>query len=268
MLPKKALTEWRKKLDMFLSNFEYKDNLVGILVCGSYVTGSPTSHSDLDVHLILSDAVRYRERGNKIIDGLLIEYFANPPKQIRCYFDEDYRDKSLMAQTQFATGVMLMDKTGDVAILKEKAETMIKDFYAQPIKTSINELEKYGLWDMMDDLQDAYENQRADFDFLYFNCLNRLIECYMKYVNRPYNVKTILGNIADYATRKKYMLQELPDSTIKDLIAEAIVAEEKTKKLDAYEKLTAAIINLFGGFSIDGFKFKSDVEYCENVMPQ
>lgn len=260
--------DWRKKLDIFLSDFEYASDLVGVLVCGSYVTGNPTSHSDLDVHLILDDVVVYRERGNRIIDGLLIEYFANPPKQILCYFEDDFHDRSLMAQTQFATGLILMDKTGDAAILKDKAETMIADLYAQPTVPSMNELEKYGLWDIMDDLQDAYKTQRMDFDFLYFNCLNRLIECYMKRINRPYNVKTILGNIVDDATRKKYLLQELPDPEIKGLIAEAIVAEDKGKKLDAYEKLTIAIINQFGGFSIDGFKFKSNVEYNESTMPQ
>jgi len=29
----------------------------------------------------------------------LIEYFANPPKQILRYFDEDLQEKSLMCQT-------------------------------------------------------------------------------------------------------------------------------------------------------------------------
>ena len=67
---------------------------------------------------MLDERVGYRERGNRIIDGLLIEYFANPPKQILKYFDEDIREKSLMCQTQFATGKIIMDKTGDVAASK------------------------------------------------------------------------------------------------------------------------------------------------------
>ena len=75
-----SLINWREKLDIFMSNFEHSDDVIGILVCGSYVTGNPTNHSDLDVHIILNNAVGYRARGNKIIDGLLIEYFANPLK--------------------------------------------------------------------------------------------------------------------------------------------------------------------------------------------
>jgi hypothetical protein len=256
-----STSDWKKKLDIFISDFEYAADVVGILVCGSYITGSPTKHSDLDVHLVLNNAVGYRERGNKIIDGLLIEYFANPPKQILRYFDEDFRESSLMAQTQFATGEILLDKTGEVAELKEKAEAMITDFYsAKRDNFPVSDLDKYGLWDMLDDLQDAHENNRVDFDFLYFTCLNRLIENYMRIISLPYNTKTIYGNIADAETRKKYLLQELPNSDIKNMIVKAIVAAHKNDKLSAYEKLTTAITNNFGGFNIDGFKFKSNVE--------
>ena len=76
------MTNWREKLNIFTENFKHKNDVIGILVCGSYITGSPTNHSDLDVHMVLENNVNYRERGNKIIDGLLIEYFANPPRQI------------------------------------------------------------------------------------------------------------------------------------------------------------------------------------------
>ena len=95
---------WQEKLGIFLASFEHMKDVIGVLVCGSYITGNPTKHSDLDVHLVLDNDIQYRERGNKIIDGLLIEYFANPPKQIIGYLDEDFREKSLMCQTQFATG--------------------------------------------------------------------------------------------------------------------------------------------------------------------
>ena len=46
---------WEEKLNKFLENFEYKDDIVGILVCGSYITGHPSSHSDLDIHIILNE---------------------------------------------------------------------------------------------------------------------------------------------------------------------------------------------------------------------
>jgi len=251
---------WRKKLDVFLENFEHAADIIGILVCGSYITGNPTNHSDLDVHLILNNNVNYRQRGNKIIDGLLIEYFANPPKQIHQYFNEDLQGKDLMSQTQFATGQIIQDKTGEVEALKKKAKQMIAAFYDSPPNFTLSELDKYFLWDMLDDLQDAHETNRPDFDFLYHTRLNALLGKYLHAQNRPYNAKTILGNITDPATREKYLLRELPDETIAALIATAITANTQVNKIDAYKKLTTEILRQLGGFDIDGFKLKSGLE--------
>jgi len=255
------MDDWNSKLDLFLADFEYADDVVGVLVCGSYITGNPTSHSDLDVHIVLNNKVDYRERGNKIIGGLLIEYFANPSKQILRYFDEDLKDKSLMCQTQFATGKIIMDKVGDVEALKLHGQKMISDFYASPqTDLRLSALDKYFLWDMLDDLQDAHESNRDDFDFLYFTRLNMLLEKYMNGINRPYNCKIIYGNVIDAALRDKYLLRELPNETIKDIIVCAITAIKQEDKMAAYEKLTNAIMKQVGGFSIDGFKLKSKVE--------
>jgi len=259
--PHGAAGGWEEKLAAFLSGFEHIDDVVGVLACGSYVTGSPTAHSDLDVHIVLDDRAAYRERGNKIVGGLLIEYFANPPRQILRYFEDDFRNVNPCSQTQFATGRILMDKTGDVAALKEKALAMLDTLReSEKAKPAMSELAKYGLWDMLDDLQDAHERDRPDFDFLYFNFLDRMVASYMRSLNRPYNAKTMLGNITDSAVKEKYLLRELPDAEIGSLIAQSITAASRAEKLDAYEKLTSAILESAGGFRIDGFKFKSDLD--------
>lgn len=62
---------WREKLDKFLNDFKYKDDVIGVLACGSYITGKPTSHSDLDVHIILKKDCDYRLRTTKFVDGVL-----------------------------------------------------------------------------------------------------------------------------------------------------------------------------------------------------
>jgi len=256
----KMINNWQSKLDIFLADFEYADDVVGVLVCGSYITGNPTSHSDLDVHIVLDNKVEYGERGNKIVDGLLIEYFANPSKQILCYFDEDLKDKSLMCQTQFATGKIISDKIGDIRTLKLKAKKMISDFYStEHTDLRMSELDKYFLWDMLDDLQDAHESNKADFDFLYFTRLNMLLEKYMNSINRPYNVKSIYGSIVDATVREKYLLRELPNQAINNMIICAISTTVQNEKMAAYEKLTAEIMKQVGGFTIDGFKLKSQV---------
>lgn len=251
--------DWEEKLKKFLEDFEYKDDIVGILVCGSFITGNPSSHSDLDVHLILNKNVNYRERGNKIVDGLLIEYFANPSRQIREYFKSDYKGIRPMSQTQFITGKILLDKTGELKKLKLEASRMLDKQYSD-LKTDISELDKYGLWDMLDDLKDSFENNRDDFDFLYYCNLDKLLSLYMKQIKYPYHKKTILGNLTSEIVRNKYLLKELPNKKINKLIENCIVLKDKEKRMKNYELLTNKIFDLNGGFDINKFRFKSLVD--------
>ena len=138
---------------------------------------------------------------------------------------------------------------------------MFDDFYKNNGNNpSISEIAKYFLSDLLDDLQDAYETGKPDFDFLYHNFLNRIIGDYMRCIGRPYHCKTILGNIMDDTVRRKYLLRELPDAHISGLIAAAIMADGRKEKLEKYQMLTQAIWDSFGGFNIDGFKLKTDVE--------
>ena len=253
------MNTWRDKLDIFLAGFDHAKDIAGILVCGSYVTGHPTAHSDLDVHLVLHESVSYRERGNKIVDGLLIEYFANPPRQIRAYFDGDLEDRSLMSQVQFATGEIVLDTDGAVLQLKQTALAMIDGYY-QNNAAHMPEDTKYFLWDMRDDLRDAHESNRPDFDFLYFNLLDRAVKNYLRCINRPYHLKAIYGHITSDVVRGKYLLRELPDAPANALIVQCIAAVHRDEKLAAFEELIEAILQKFGGFEVDGFKLKSDVE--------
>lgn len=62
------MQDWEKALHKFLVPWRKRKDALGCLVCGSFVTGNPSKHSDIDVHIVLSDSVTWRERGNKLID--------------------------------------------------------------------------------------------------------------------------------------------------------------------------------------------------------
>ena len=64
---------WQSALNKFLKDWRDKDFVKAALLTGSYAVGG---------YLMLSDNVDWRERGNLIIDGVLVEYFANPVIQI------------------------------------------------------------------------------------------------------------------------------------------------------------------------------------------
>ena len=49
-------------------------------------------NSDIDIHVILNPECDYRERGNLWIKGIEIEYFKNPPVQIKSYFQKEKKN--------------------------------------------------------------------------------------------------------------------------------------------------------------------------------
>lgn len=64
---------WEAAVDKFLEPWRRRKCVIGAMVCGSYVTGDPSKHSDLDVQIILAKGTCWRERGNRIVDDFEID---------------------------------------------------------------------------------------------------------------------------------------------------------------------------------------------------
>ncbi len=244
-----------RKLNLFLDNYENKSDVVGVLVCGSYVTGHPNAHSDLDVHLLLKNDAGYRERGNRVVEDLLIEYFANTKQQILAYFKKDYVNISPMSQTQFATGKIILDKTGEVAELKTLATQQLANKYAD-LDAKPSQITLYAIWDSLDDLQSILEEGREDFDFIYYNKLNNLLGVYFKSIRTPYNCKTIIGHLTSEIVRNKYLLDEIKDEKMAMLIKTCVLEKDKNLRMKAFAEIANHLLK-DGNFEIDKFTFKS-----------
>jgi len=121
------LKKWEIALQKFLKKWENRKDVIGIIVCGSYITGNPSKHSDIDIHIILDSKTLWRERGNEIINGVLIEYFANPANKHFQYAEEDYKSRRRVNAHMFCTGKVLFDKTGELhKIIQDSKKYLIK----------------------------------------------------------------------------------------------------------------------------------------------
>ncbi|MGE7929082.1 nucleotidyltransferase domain-containing protein [Lysinibacillus xylanilyticus] len=254
------MEEWKMALEEFLKDWKNRNDVVGALVCGSYITGNPSRRSDIDVHIILSDDVDWRERGNRIINGFLIEYFANPSHQIHKYFQGDFQNQRTMSMVQIITGKILFDNTGILNELKIEAEHWLNNEYDELNKTVL-EIKKYILWDSLDNLKDCFEQKRVDFAFVYFNSLAKLFSEYCQFLRLesiPYN--QVHSYLVDPVYVKKYLKSVFPDSIFKEMFLKALQEADKQKMMETYEDLVNHVFNQMGGFKIDGWKIKSPVE--------
>lgn len=251
---------WEEAVELFLSDWKKRNEVIGALVCGSYITGNPSKHSDIDIHIVLSDKLSWRERGNKYINGFLIEYFANPPKQIKKYFEEDYKDNSHQSHIQFVTGRIVFDKNNEILKLKQLATKYLNKRFKQLNNTQL-ELKKYSLWDNLDNLEDNYEKNNPDFYYIYFNNLRQIYETYGKSLGVSIsNVDKVYKLLMDKETMKKYLEKDFPDSKFVALFLEALNLNAKDKMLNNFKVLTEYVLEAMGGFKINGWKLKSKVE--------
>jgi len=248
---------WETALERFLAPWRERREVTGALVCGSYVTGDPTPHSDIDVHILLKPSVKWRERGNDIIDGFLIEYFANPPHRIREYFREDFSDNDHACSTQFVTGRILFDRGGVIAKLKKEAKRWIEKPFKRPARTRLL-MDAYGLWDNLDNLRDAVENREPDLAWQYVHSLTAILRAYSRFNGECFlRFDKAFAGLSGDSLMKKYGQRPFSDTIFARRFAAAMLETDSARMLPTLEALTRYVHRKMGGFEIDGFRLRS-----------
>lgn len=254
------MQNWEQALEKFIGKWKDKKDVVGALVCGSYITGNPSPHSDIDIHILLSKSTNYRERGNEYIDGILIEYFANPLPQHIKYLESDFKNRRRVNVHMLTTGKVLFDKTGELKELINIANKFKKKKFKASSKIQ-NEIAKYFIWDSLDNLEEVYESNAKDFEMVYFVSLQDLFNyyaTYLQYESIPiHKLRRFLSNKKD---QEKYNVPTFPDSKFQKDFIKAIELKDKTQMMRAYKKIVIHVLNEIGGFNIDGWKIKTPVE--------
>lgn len=260
---------WERALDAFLRSWKVRRDVVGALVTGSYAMGTQTDLSDIDVHIVLSPNVAWRERGNQRVDGFLIEYFANPPQQIERYMELDHATGRLADAHMFTVGRILFDKTGDVRRLKRVAARWMKRPLSRarstgPRRTSIapatrawQEQYKYAIWDHLDGLQDLAMRDEPSFLYVYAITLELVVSTYARFLRAPLPPYSKLHRfLSDPAFTAAYRLPPFPDRRFVELVLPCF-AGCSLPKLEAAARY---VQDAMGGFEIDGWKHRTKVE--------
>lgn len=250
---------WEKVLEQFVSTWSKKKEVSAIIISGSYITGNPSKHSDLDVNIILKPDTKWRERGNVIIDGYLIEYFANPPSQIEEYFKKDHGTNRRITAHMYATGRTIIDKDGYAKKVRKQAKSYLRKSY-KPMASFAKKTTKYLLWDSLDNLEEIFEAKTPDYDYAYYCHLDKLFNEYAVFVGysetKPHKVYPFLTN---KKTRAKYDMPQFPDKKFVRLWLKCMQEQKKAARQEKVIKLTKHVLDSMGGFVLDGFKFRSKI---------
>ena len=252
--------KWEIALDKFLRSWKENKEVSGIVICGSYITGNPTKNSDIDIQIILKRGCSWRERGNKVVDGILMEYFANPPERIIGYLNEDYKTRKTIAAHMLATGKIVLDKDGEARKLKQLAKTYLKKKFEKSDNASI-ELSKYHLFDRYDNLEEVFRRKTPDFIFVYHNFLNEVLKMYSEFLKfNEINANKVFRFLTDKKDKIKYNIRDFPDKIFVSKFVEAMQETNIKNMLLKFEKLTQYVQAKMGGFNLDGWKIRSSAK--------
>jgi len=248
--------DWRNSLNTFLEPWLKKPEVVGALVTGSYVVGTNTPQSDIDVHVFLADGTDWKERGNTMVDGHLIEYFALPVHLYRQLFDMDHSDNQRTNARMMSVGEIIVDKTGVVATLKALGD----EYMSKPFpKISALQVEdrKYWLWDSMDGLEDLFSSQAPNKGLVYSSHLTLVLNVYTVYLGQEMpHLSKVHKLFTSSEFRTRYHFSEFPDAAFTEKFLNALNAPQEQQLTVAHD-LTNYVLNAMGGFTIDGWRLHS-----------
>ncbi len=146
------LERYLKASQVYVERQKLDKEVIGVIISGSILNASLDKNSDIDVQVILHPDCTYRERGNTWIDGIEVEYFKNPPAQIKVYFARE-KERPLTAH-MLAFGTIAFSKSSIIHELVSTAKSIIAQL-PPPLKPHELEFHKYFLDDYFKDLEDA-----------------------------------------------------------------------------------------------------------------
>lgn len=254
------MKNWEIALEKFLKKWKDREEVIGAIVCGSFITGNPSKHSDIDIHILLDSKTSWRERGNEIIDGILIEYFANPVQKHYEYTEEDFKQRRKVNAHMFCTGKVLFDKTGELnKLIKDSRKCFVRKYPKQ--KKFQIEVSKYNIWDMCDNLEEVFETDKEEFFLVFYVYLNQLFDYYANFLQfDSIPVHKIRRFLIDEKDKKKYCIDDFPDKEFVKMFINTLNIKAKKKMIKEYQNLTIYILDKMGGFNINGWKIISSVK--------
>jgi hypothetical protein len=208
---------------------EFGTELLGVLATGSHIHGRPDPTSDLDLHVVIS-APR-RQRRNRVVDGIEVEMFINPPFRIRRYFGGGRGCE----EHQCAFGRVIYDPLGEVAALRSEAAALW-EVGPEPVATSRAWEHRYHPADLLWDLQDAGTEDEATVALLIARTVERLLQSHYQLQGR-------------WSEKPKRLLADLQrwDARAAELARTALTSGAPAERIESVERLAEHVLAMVGG---------------------
>lgn len=231
----------------FIDKMKYLENkhVLGCFFYGSFLTGFNTKNSDIDLHIIFDNSdPKHLIRGNENIDGVRIEYFEKPIKDLYLSVDNDFNNQNNALLSIIGTSRIIFDKYGDLQKLQQYTLNKFSN-PLPPLETEDAREYVSILTNRMEKLEKAAYNNSPYFYHLYHLTIEKIRKFYHRLNGMP-EVQTskVFRVYTDEEYRKSFYKDNIPENEFIDMYLDAICDSSldmetklnKVKKLFEYAK--------------------------------
>jgi hypothetical protein len=226
---------FRHALDLFASRVRRNPRVIGIIATGSVVSSKPDKNSDLDVFILL-DKSQTRERGNTWVNGVEVEYFSNPVRQVRYELKQERTSNSAATAYMFANSIVIFKRSSTVDELVKEAKSILNT-KPKAMGAVQRENGKYYIDDGKKDLEDMYLKNDL---FAFYRTANGLLDLCLNFF---YACKRARG------TKSKQLETHLKgiDPRFAHLFIKATTLSTMAEKYRAVKNVAEYVEKLLGG---------------------
>ena len=244
-------------INKFINDFKDKDYYEGAVLSGSYASGNYNENSDIDIYIIANN-INYKERGMKLIDGQLLEYFVNPINQIEKDLEEGQNNKNCLDIRMLSNCIILNDKNGKVNDIVVKAQKVLEKGPKKPDEHTYK-INCYMVWSRFDELELKYK-RKEDIDYNYNVFLSQVINSYLQnkqiFLVNLCKIENILKN---EQFKKNYNIGKELDIEFQNLLLKCFNAKGYDEKFKCAKNLYSYFKKEFNNFDIYNFNLKEKI---------
>ena len=240
-------------VEKFLTKYKNKGYFIGAVLSGSYAAGNENENSDIDIYIIANDTIDWKEKGMKLIEGQLVEYFINPIGYIKKSLKEQQDNKGCLDIRMLSNCKIIMDSNGKIEELVTEAKRLLEKGPNAPDDCTYKK-NCYMVWSRFDELDLKYKrNQDIDFNYCIF--LQEVINSYFQN-KRIYKVGLCKIDfiLKDENFKKNYNIGKKIDQKFLDLLLKCLNEKDRDNKYKCAKQLYKYFKKEFSDFDINNYK--------------
>jgi Nucleotidyltransferase domain. len=205
----------QKYVDFLFEELHLTNEVLGVLLYGSYVLNEEDEFSDLDILIIVEENNKnICGRGNIIKDSIPIEYFIKTENDIYKELIDELENLEPAMRIELLTGTIIYEKYNTIIKLIKRA----KELNLMPYKPLSNiEIEgiTITLRNQLNEINRKNKFKEPDLCFCYYNYLYELIKAYCDYEKVPIRKYKFYKTYTNDDYRIKNMQLEIKDEYVK-----------------------------------------------------